>query len=143
MTLIENLDILVPVYSIDSESPVAFFIGLDKNRPLSHTIVEIREPYAKCKSKEEVYNTLENALQNIVAGKIWYTGKFAEKNAIESIRRNSHRGEGSIRYKNYIIYGGVSEMDCIAFITTTRNNEYWLFLHPQAYNYVEKVSTNS
>ena len=130
--------------------PKAFFLKTtseDTNNinttQINIEVVSENQSHFHSKSDKEIYDAIETQLKNLTAGKICYTGTLAEKTASESIGVNSLRSNGNVRYKDYIMYQGELIADQLAYIVKDQHDEYWLFFHPQASNYIEKVATNS
>ena len=145
----KQIDQLSEIFTVNSVNfnednfSKAFFLVLKTNEPLGFEIVSVKTPLLKISSIDDVYQKIETTIDELASGKVCFTGDLAQEYAAVSIATNTKRAQGNIQYKDYIIYHGSALHDQIFYIAKDQCDEYWLFLHPQAINYIETIAINS
>ena len=123
--------------------PKAFFLILKTDDPFGFEIISVKTPIFKSKLIDDVYQKIETILNELTSGKVCFTANLAQEYAALSIAKNTKRGQGNIRYKDYVIYHGSALHDQIFYLAKDQHNEYWLFLHPNAIDYIETIAINN
>ena len=123
--------------------PKGFFLILKNDEPFGFEIVSVNTPILKSKLVNDVYQKIKTTINELSSGKICFTGDLAQEYAALSILNNTKRAQGNIQYKDYVIYHGPKLYDQIFYIAKDQHDEYWLFLHPRAIDYIETVAINS